>query len=712
MKQFQNPSSALVCKSHSFKSRINLRGQLLGVHFATLISCLLVLPAEGQLGFSTAPNQIWNDYWNDQFDAMARQRGESMGNALLQIGQGSADMSQQIAAARQRYWKEFPDGTNYAAADREFGELLWKKDLYFALMTLLPRAIAGQRSPQADLFSRLSKLVDGGIRQEAGSEFDDWMKAAERHFEDSGGVNGANFLSYPLRVLDAALSCPQEYARYKRARDWAEFDLSGLQLSPKDYALMLLERFPHLKSREEAGQLFQELLPIFGEKQMLEMAKRISKAPRDNRGSLTHPDEFGIIQADTTYVNDAQGRPMLKDVPIKEGLVAVHSVDRFFVFLAALGMQTDQGYLCWEAFRDSDIDWTKTKTNTDLLIAAYGEDEVLTAAHRIRMSPRFLAGLSRDPELFDGITLGAFKLIKEALHTGPNLKGYTLLEIVAYRAANRKSLDTNEMFSTYDKLVAAYGENRVLDAAGKVRAAAYKPSERRSTLNRGGLFIADPDAIGGLSVSPFACLTEILAGGRTEFSDSEESISRRRERQQRLANARPVSREEMTRGRREAAAPPSGEPTEEAMSAALKDHLGWPNAAFLQRKFRLPPAAQDLEDLTIELVSLKKLSCAPSQQFQGGYVGEYVAEFRLIGKSPLVQEITANPSQELRNETAPLTEIRNLMAASGKPTKAEFNPSSRGRWQWLWYRGAGVASGVNQPATDAGGSAPVPSRRR
>jgi hypothetical protein len=62
----------------------------------------------------------------------------------------------------------------------------------------------------------------------------------------------------------------------------------------------------------------------------------------------------------------------------------------------------------------------------------------------------------------------------------------------------------------------------------------------------------------------------------------------------------------------------------------------------------------------LEIVSFKKIRCAPAAVGQPWFVGDYVAEIRLTGYHPIAQEI---------------------LQTSGKPTQATFIHGDTG---WIW----------------------------
>jgi hypothetical protein len=65
--------------------------------------------------------------------------GAAVGSALAagaNFANTKAQASAQIATERRRFFAEYPNGKNFAQAEKEFAASLWAKDLYFMSMSL------------------------------------------------------------------------------------------------------------------------------------------------------------------------------------------------------------------------------------------------------------------------------------------------------------------------------------------------------------------------------------------------------------------------------------------------------------------------------------------------------------------------------------------------------------------------------------------------
>jgi hypothetical protein len=158
--------------------------------------------------------------------------GATVGNALaagIDLANTKAKANAQLAAARRRFFAEYPNGRNFAQAEKEFAELLWEKDLYFMWISLPTGFRDNSPNSMASVFGKLDVVTGGtlgnGIPNSAGFTFDRWVTAIR-------GYLGAESYRAPLRRLPnaselaAALNASRDaYARYKKDRDQAEFEI-------------------------------------------------------------------------------------------------------------------------------------------------------------------------------------------------------------------------------------------------------------------------------------------------------------------------------------------------------------------------------------------------------------------------------------------------------------------------------------------------------
>ena len=156
--------------------------------------------------------------------------GAAVGDAIasgIELARTKAAANAQFAAARRRFFANYPNGRDFAQAEKEFAALLWEKDLYF-LWVSLPTGF-GDNSPNsmAHVLGQVDKLtggtLDNGIPGDAGFEYGRWVMGIRQSL-------GARSYRAPLRQPSAAqLSVALRdnndlYLRYKKARDEAEFE--------------------------------------------------------------------------------------------------------------------------------------------------------------------------------------------------------------------------------------------------------------------------------------------------------------------------------------------------------------------------------------------------------------------------------------------------------------------------------------------------------
>jgi hypothetical protein len=192
------------------------------IRAATLTSLLVVFsgPVFADIVIGT-PGQIASAYL-----------GAAVGDAIasgIELARTKAAANGQFAAARRRFFANYPNGRDFAQAEKEFAALLWEKDLYF-LWVSLPTGF-GDSSPNsfAQVLGQLDKVtggtLDNGIPADAGFQYGRWVTGIRQSL-------GAKSYRAPLRQhpsatqLSVALKDNNDlYLRYKKARDEAEFEM-------------------------------------------------------------------------------------------------------------------------------------------------------------------------------------------------------------------------------------------------------------------------------------------------------------------------------------------------------------------------------------------------------------------------------------------------------------------------------------------------------
>ena len=292
-----------------------------------------------------------------------------------QMQQGLAQATQDIRAARARFWKAYPNGKDLAASEQAFADQLWMKDV-FHLMWTLPEGLDG---PAA--FNRIvTSKMDNGIPPLAYPAFKDLVNDVRLRL---GARNRTDpvIVFNPVRTMEAFLASAERLRAYVRLRDFAEFEASGVNLSkmiaPKPYALRLIESqlsgweagIPRPDPVEESLEVYDAMARMVGEPQMLAAAARVLAAPKDARGSLspaiTLPPELGGGSVSGTFFWFTR---LLATNPRAYAAIAMADV-----YPSGTRLQ---------------FVWKSVATRYDALVKAHGEAAVLKAAERVRLAPK------------------------------------------------------------------------------------------------------------------------------------------------------------------------------------------------------------------------------------------------------------------------------------------------------------------------------------
>ena len=157
--------------------------------------------------------------------------GRGVGKALAagaDLANTKAQFNAQIAAARRRFFAEYPNGKDFAQAEKEFAELLWGKDLYFMSMSLSTGFDDTSPNSISSVLGKMDAVtggtMDNGISNSARAMFGRWVHAIR-------GDLGAESYRAQLRRLPsasqvvAAIEANEDaYSAYKKDRDDAEFE--------------------------------------------------------------------------------------------------------------------------------------------------------------------------------------------------------------------------------------------------------------------------------------------------------------------------------------------------------------------------------------------------------------------------------------------------------------------------------------------------------
>jgi hypothetical protein len=298
-----------------------------------------------------------------------------------------AEQEAEIDRARQRYWKAFPAGPDYAAAKAEFSRQLFAKDFWYLLLNVpqgppssIPAEWGGPRTLPLDRML----AMDGGIRADAADAFETLVKAVRYDL----GARREGQLVIMLN-LPGALQANGNYVdAYVRARDFAEYQASGRDvrqyLNPKAYALTMIQRRiyrgrlgggdtsrkpPNVE--QEARETYTMIARAIGEQNLLSAAQKILDAPKTARGELQNAVSISTWEGNSTTTDTVRWfDPLVAQTSAKAYAVSL--------FLPPLG--------------DYPALWRIATNQYDQVVSAFGEPKVLAATERIRTAPK---GLNR-----------------------------------------------------------------------------------------------------------------------------------------------------------------------------------------------------------------------------------------------------------------------------------------------------------------------------
>lgn len=306
-----------------------------------------------------------------------------IGAANLQLAQHN----QEIQRARERYWKAFPSGPDFAAAEEKFSKLLWGKDGWY-LMWALPE---GKRSPMKnpdemtsmlDVMKRVTLPLDNGIRPLASTTFDDLVAAMRYEM----GVRRANDIAptfVPGKTMGALRASSDKLEAYLRARDWAEFLASGIDIrkffEPKTYALQLVEDrilqeswgagIKRPSPESEAARVYTAMIEAIGERTVLAAAAKVLAAEQKN-GRLVKPMPIASMPGTVSAANPQRAFELLLSSEPRGAAVFM---------LLGLGTYT--------------VRWEQAAKDYQQLVATYGEGRVLAAAEQVLKAEKTPLGL-------------------------------------------------------------------------------------------------------------------------------------------------------------------------------------------------------------------------------------------------------------------------------------------------------------------------------
>lgn len=337
-------------------------------------------------------------------------------NSAQDYKKAESALNTAIAQARSQFWKVFPNGPGFEAAQATFLGALMQKDLSYLMFSLhqgvtgdmqkMQNAIAVTADPfgfdpstPRDL-NAFPTGVDGGIRPFAFPLYVSWVNALRR----AQGRTQDGQWAQPQIIGEAVLDKSHWRRAYEDARNWAEFLSSGLDISkyvtPQVYlvnqmesgvAMSLARSKPEELPDPKASSLdlYNFFVKNFGEKEVLAAATTVLHAPKNSVGGLAKRAEVSI----GTYTAAPSPNPFLMFLT-----QATNSSPRAYAIALCLDQYAQMGREAATAFNNKE-QWDKAVTVYGQLVARFKEPAVLAAAARLKDVPKDERGGPRgDPE--------------------------------------------------------------------------------------------------------------------------------------------------------------------------------------------------------------------------------------------------------------------------------------------------------------------------
>lgn len=400
--------------------------------------------------------------------------GEHMASALEaadEMQSAAIEASKELSAARRRFWASYPKGADRAAAEKEFTHLLWLKDFHYLSMAVADwgRRGMGSRPGPGQVMKMIAGDVDGGINPHAGPEFARWAEAIVRDIEaQAGGQSIESIMVPPGALLTAIDSRKDAYRVYQAARDWAEFDAANRDpewvKTPRDYVAMVALRWGS-KAPAEAVGIYDTMVEVLGEAHVQPVVDQVRKLGRDPDGGVKN---LGTLRVFTvTQWREGSAATNQQNTPIPSGLAPLRARNPYTVLKALLVQGNPRHFLLGMIMNEHQTeDWTVANTHARRWQDAYGEQNVITAADRIRTAPkRMKDGWLHDPAPLGIRTTKPYIALQDLLAQS-DPRGHVRLMLAFHDSMdNPGALD-----AAYAKVVAEHGEAKVLAAAKQIGA--------------------------------------------------------------------------------------------------------------------------------------------------------------------------------------------------------------------------------------------------
>jgi hypothetical protein len=406
-----------------------------------------------------------------------------------ELKQGRSPNVENIDELRQAFWSTYPDKKGHAEAREALAQALYLKDMMYLRADFFLRIIAGDdreiraKGVQGALHELMGfPEIDDGIPKTAQPEFLQWVEASVRRLGPArrsdgifqkGLAVGSGVLSDEFRK--AAAVSGKEYQTYLVARDWSEFDRVGRVPAsfdrPQTYGIYLYYRTGR-QSFADARATYAGFVDAMGKEIVEAAAEAVRKAGKTPDGRLkTNVPEPYKIGPGGSKVEDY-------DVPYPPGVIGVYSDplvamerqategsdERYLLFLLSARFR-QQDYFSPEMRKGSN-QWSYARSLLHTLVSAFGEKDVMEAAHAVHAAKRRLLTGSIMNQAALGATRNDPLECFEDILARKNPAGYLKCAL----AVKENPVDPGavKLSAAYSQLIARSNEQDLLAAARKM----------------------------------------------------------------------------------------------------------------------------------------------------------------------------------------------------------------------------------------------------
>lgn len=422
------------------------------IRFLMLLGCVAI-PLEARAQFPDPFPQAFDDLIRkDQIDTDKILTAE-----VNRTREEIAAFNREIAAARARYFNEYPNGPGFQAAASDFGRHLWNKDFRHLTYALLaaPDTVPGVLARGM----MQNGTIDGGILRAARRHFDRWAEAVQKRFPVSR--NPLIALS-PDRFIDALAASQGEYRDYAAVRDLAEFEAAGREpgwiTDTGSYITTLYFRDANMPA-PVARQEYERLVSLFGEPAVHLIGERVRRVAKKD-GDVADLTALNVTPRVVSY--NAQDERLAR-APLPKGVALTHDSSPLEVFRALLGAGDPKRFLITSIAARAD---TLSRANEvyTMMVAAYGEASVLRAARTVMEATMFRDGRIQDPHHPENEFGDPFSAFEVVLYRTNDPNGYARAAI----AVETNTASEAAILDGVAQLAAVRGEAALIAAARDV----------------------------------------------------------------------------------------------------------------------------------------------------------------------------------------------------------------------------------------------------